>query len=481
MKIGKLTLRNGWKQFSAAILFCTLVAIASSAQTLTTLLHFDGTNGQDPSAVIQGYDGSFYGTTRLGGLNNSGTAFQLTSTGTLITLYSFCAETNCTDGKEPLNGLVRATNGNFYGTTSVGGQGFGTIFALTPKGKITQLYSFCQGLGCPDGNEPNGLVQVANGNLYGTAEFGGKYNHGTAFEMTPGGALTIVHTFHGGTDGINPAGSLIQAADENLYGIALSGTGALFQMTPTGTVTKLHSFGLVAGGYEPNQPIQSPDGSLFGTTVYGGVQNNQPCEGCGTVFRMSPTGKFTTLYTFCSQTNCADGLFPDAGLVLGSDGNFYGTTNYGGNANNAGTIFKITPQGVLTTIYTFCEQTDCTDGSYPEAALLQATDGDFYGTTSAGGTGGINGPGTVFRFSTGLGPFVKLARSSGKVGQTGGILGQGFTGTTGVFLNGTPATFAVVSDSVIEATIPAGATTGFITVATPAGTLTSNVVFRVQP
>jgi uncharacterized repeat protein (TIGR03803 family) len=137
---------------------------------------------------------------------------------------------------------------------------------------------------------------------------------------------------------------------------------------------------------------------------------------------------------------------------------------------------------VLTTIYNFCSQTNCTDGAYPAAALLQATDGNFYGTTSSGGTGGLSGnQGTIFRFSTGLGPFVKLVRDSGKVGDTNGILGQGFIGTSGVFLNGTPASFTVVSDTFIEATVPAGATSGFVTVDTPSGTLTSNVAFRVRP
>ena len=151
-------------------------------------------------------------------------------------------------------------------------------------------------------------------------------------------------------------------------------------------------------------------------------------------------------------------------------------------ANNAGTIFKITPQGVLTTLYTFCSQPNCTDGANPGTALMQSTDGNFYGTTFSGGQGGLSGEmGTIFRLSTGLGPFVKLVRSAGKVGQSGGILGQGFTGTTGVFLNGTPANFTVVSDTYIQATVPAGGTSGFVTVDTPGGVLTSNVPFHVIP
>jgi uncharacterized repeat protein (TIGR03803 family) len=168
-------------------------------------------------------------------------------------------------------------------------------------------------------------------------------------------------------------------------------------------------------------------------------------------------------------------------LVLGTDGNLYGTTMGGGNSTRGGTIFQITPQGVLTTLYDFCSLPNCADGAAPQAALIQATNGDFYGTTSAGGELIPGGSGTVFRFSLGLGQFVKLEQASGKVGQTMGIVGQYFTGSTGVFLNGTPASFKVLSDTIIRATVPPGATTGFVTVETPNGTLKSNVPFRVIP
>jgi hypothetical protein len=155
----------------------------------------------------------------------------------------------------------------------------------------------------------------------------------------------------------------------------------------------------------------------------------------------------------------------------------------------AGTLYKITPSGTFTTLYKFCAQAKCKDGSNPYATLFQATNGTFYGTTLYGGTnssacpaGFSRGPcGTVFSLSTGLSAFVSLPLDSGQVGGVGGILGQGFTGTTGVFLNGTPATFTVVSDTFIEATVPAGATSGFVTVTTPSGTLTSNVPFQVVP
>ena len=211
------------------------------------------------------------------------------------------------------------------------------------------------------------------------------------------------------------------------------------------------------------------------------------------MFKITPTGKLTTLYTFCAQAGCADGSYP-LGLIQATDGNFYGVTYYGANGNTglftgAGTLYKITPSGTLTTLYRFCAQANCTDGSNPYAALLQATNGTFYGTTVYGGTNSSACPplfsygpcGTVFSLSTGLSPFVSLPLDSGQVGGTGAILGQGFTGTTGVFLNGTPASFTIVSDTFIRTTVPSGATSGFVTVNTPSGTLTSNVPFRVRP
>ncbi len=203
--------------------------------------------------------------------------------------------------------------------------------------------------------------------------------------------------------------------------------------------------------------------------------------GCGTVFKLTPAGKLTTMYSFCAQSNCTDGMFP-AGLIEATDGNFYGTTS-GGGANlpncpglltTCGTVFKITPTGQLTTLYTFIGP----DGAGPEAGLIQSTDGNFYGTTAWGGT---YNSGTAFRISMGLAPFVRLQITSGKVGQARIILGQGLTGTTNVSFNGVPASFTVYSDTALLAKVPAGATTGSVTVTTPSGTLTSNVAFQVIP
>jgi uncharacterized repeat protein (TIGR03803 family) len=204
--------------------------------------------------------------------------------------------------------------------------------------------------------------------------------------------------------------------------------------------------------------------------------------GCGTVFKITREGALTTLYSFCSQRNCADGAAPYAGVVQATDGNFYGTASEGGagaacSSNDCGTVFKITAGGNLTTLYGFCNVDRCADGENPFGVLLQATDGSFYGTTAAGG--GVENAGTVFKLSVGLAPFVQTVTTSGKVGATVEILGSNLTGSTAVNFNGTAATFSVVSNTEIKATVPSGATTGFVTVTAPSGNLKSNKEFRV--
>ena len=488
------TLRR-FKSFYGVILFCALAVAVSQAQTLTTLATFNGTNGANPLGLIQGFDANFYGTTLEGGPQNWGTAFKITAAGVLTTLHNFCSEVSCADGGWPEGRMTEARNGDIYGPTDQGGTGgVGVIYRLTSSGKFTVLYNFCVTWpSCADGASPTSVVQGRNGNLYGTT-FGARTvpYFGTLFELTLSGTLTMLHTFSG-LDGSYPSGALLLASNGNLYGTTsqggsstncpydgLVGCGTVFQLTPSGKFSTLHVFDGSDGalpGYGGSL-IEGTDGNLYGTAMYGGSGTQCSNGSCGTIFKISPAGKFTTLYNFCSQTNCADGSSPAESLVQGTDGNIYGTTLQGGNSANNGTIFEITPQGVLTTLYEFCSQPSCADGSYPEAGLVQATDGNFYGTTAGGYP---SNSGTVFRFSMGLGAFVKLVQDAGKVGQTMGIYGQGLTGTTGVFLNGTPASFKVLSDTVIRATVPSGSTTGFVTVETPSGTLKSNVAFRVIP
>ena len=292
------------------------------------------------------------------------------------------------------------------------------------------------------------------------------------------------------TDGAIPDAALVQATNGDLYGTTYgggaNGGGTVFKITPSGGLTTLYSFLCsqtnCTDGLDPTAGlIQGTDGNFYGTTPIGGANKG------GTVFKITPRGTLTTLYGFCSTPYglCTDGEYPGAGLVQATNGDLYGTTFEGG-ANNGGTVFKITPGGTLTTLYSFCSQSGCTDGESPVAGLVQATDGDFYGTTAGGGAGHCSegsdpGCGTVFSLSVGLGPFVKTTPAFGKVGAVVKILGTNLTGATSVSFNGTAAGFTVVSPSLIATTVPVGATNGTIQVTTPGGTLASNLAFRVLP
>src|SRR5579863_3082746 len=194
---------------------CALAPISSPAQTFTTLANFNQTDGYNPEymALVQGFDGNYYGTTENGGSGFAGTAFKITPGGTLTTIYNFCSKAGCGDGANPFSGLALATNGNLYGTTAGGGaHGDGTVFEITTGGTLTTLYSFCSQTGCTDGFYPVGaLVQASNGNFYGTTSSGGANSHGTIFEITPGGTLTTLHSFDFSTDGAAPYAGLVQA------------------------------------------------------------------------------------------------------------------------------------------------------------------------------------------------------------------------------------------------------------------------------
>ena len=318
------------------------------------------------------------------------------------------------------------------------------------------------------------MVQATDRNFYGTTSGGGSLacsgGCGTVFKINPAGTLTTLHNFAGyPNDGAYPSAGLIQASDGYLYGTTygggdIDGDGTVFKITPGGALTTLYSFaGYPNDGSRPSAAlVQGSDGNFYGTTLSGGAYDG------GIVFQLTSNRTLTILHAF----DFADGDFPDAGLIQATDSNFYGTTNAA--SSGYGTIFSIASEGALTTLHLF----DSIDGAGSRAAPVQATTGTFYGTT---GVGGIHDEGTVYSLNMGLGPFVAFVHASGKVGQTGGILGQGFTGTTSVSLNGTPANFTVVSDTSIKATVPPGATTGYVTVTTPSGTLTSNVPFRVIP
>jgi uncharacterized repeat protein (TIGR03803 family) len=474
------------KPLCIAIALCAVTAISSPAQTYKSFADFDSTDGANPfTSLVQGFDGSFYGTTTYGGTNNGGTVFKVTPEGKITALYSFCSLANCADGEYPqVASLVLTPDGDFYGATYYGGvncpevSDCSTTFKITPQGKLTTLHTFNGCAGCKDGVYPSSLIYATDGNFYGTTSNGGVYGGGIVFKMTPQGTVTTLYSFCAQTDcrdGKFPDAGLIQASNGNFYGTTLEGgcggCGTVFEITPAGKFTSLYAFCRTCNaGSQPHAPlIQATDGNLYGTSW-------------SAVYKITLTGAETTLHVFCTQPKC--GGLPYAGLVQATDGNFYGTTYEGGGnggGNGSGTLFRITSTGKFTNLYDFCEQTNCTDGSMPTAAMLQGTDGNIYGMTGYGGTYtcSFSQCGNVFRLSLGLGPFIATVPTAAQLGAKVIILGNDLEGTTGVTFNGTAAEFTVVSATEIKTSVPEGATTGTVEVTTSKGTLKSNVVFRV--
>jgi uncharacterized repeat protein (TIGR03803 family) len=386
-------------------------AFNANAQTETNLYSFAGPpndDGRGPYArLVQGNDGNFYGTTFYGGTNlecggeGCGTVFRISPSGSETNLHSFGA---ANDGSSPVGGLVQGSDGNFYGTTFFGGTySYGTVFRINPSSSYTSLYSF---VGSPNDGAYSeaGLVQGSDSNFYGTTYSGGTYSYGTVFRINPSGSYTSLYSFVGSPDGSQPYAGLVQGSDGNFDGTTehggTHGSGTVFRISSSGTYTSLYSFGSVPNdGSQPQAGlVQGSDGNFYGTTQDGGT------HGSGTVFRISSSGTYTNLYSFGSVTN--DGVYSEAGLVQGSDGNFYGTTEFGGTSTNSlcggrgcGTVFRISPSGTNTTLYSFAGPP--TDGNFPYAGLVQGSDGNFDGTTYGGGT---NNEGIVFKLTVPLSP-----------------------------------------------------------------------------
>jgi uncharacterized repeat protein (TIGR03803 family) len=470
---GAIQSRRLWRKASVIFLLWATTALVLQAQTFTVLYSFSGPDGSEPSApLIQGIDGNFYGSTALGGpglcRSGCGTIFKITPTGTLTTLHKF----NVSDGDGPTGALAQTSSGVFYGTTGIGGSngsscvykqpGCGTVYKMTASGALTSLYSF-SGL---DGSVPLGLIEGLNGDFYGATAGGGTGGEG--------------------------------------------GAGTFYQITPTGTLTTLVNFDLTDGNTPVQGLVMGPNGSFYGATESGGLD-------FGVLYNITPSGKVTTVFIFSSSSG---GFFdPQSGPILGNNGELYGTTQeggpdngvaynvtldgtvnwavagagsymtgglvqatdgnfYGTNDGGAGSIFQVTPSGTLTTLYGFCSLPNCADGAGPTLSLVQGTDGKLYGSTSTAGSGG---GGTLFSFDMGLSPFVLPRPAIGKVGSSVQILGSDLTGASSVTFNGLAATFTVASPTLIKATVPTGATSGLVRVTTPGGTLKSNIVFRVMP
>jgi uncharacterized repeat protein (TIGR03803 family) len=408
-----------------------------------------GANPQ--AALILGTDDNFYGTTYDGGTHNEGTVFSINSLGAENVIYNFNIlpqSPNLFPGSNPKASLIRGSDGNFYGTTYTGGVDnqsggdSGTIFKVTESGLETILYNFLgNGNGSNDGANPAANLILESGNFYGTTFAGGNNNNGTVFTITPSGNETILYRFSGGHDGSGPEAALTLGNDGSFYGTTYSGGmyshGTIFKLTLPGIESVVYSFGSNSGdGANPEASLLlSSDGNFYGTTYSGGSNNY------GTVFKLTPSGTETILHSFSSGN---DGANPQAALILGTDGNFYGTTTMGGTYNQ-GTVFKITPSGTETIIYNFG---NLDDGANPVASLSLGNDGNFYGTTY---NGGIFGYGTLFSLtSTGNETILYnfLNGSDGANPAAGLLLDNGFFyGTTysGANINGSQGTIFKLS------------------------------------
>jgi uncharacterized repeat protein (TIGR03803 family) len=457
---------------AATLLFAATMA---SSQTYTKLHTWPEDTRNDTGIglagiMTQGEDGNIYGGIGDDNSNAAGSAFQMTTAGNFTRIYAFCSLNGCADGSGPWGGLTLGKDGNLYGTTTGGGtHGAGTLFKLTPLGTLTTLWNFDNGA---DAGAPwYPPLQGLDGNFYAVSNtiFAGDF--GAFIKVTPTATEKVLVDFNF-TNGNDP-NLPTQGTDGNFYGTAVSGgskgLGVLYKITSSGSIKVLHNFvGFPTDGTNPiGQLVQGADGAFYGVTYLGGANN------LGTVFKVTLTGTYTLLHSFAGFAS-NDGTHPRAGLIAGSDGKLYGTTWQGGKNNN-GEMYQITPTGQVTTLYSLCA--NCADGFSPVQPLMQHTNGKFYGNTSGNSLGGS----FFFSLDTGLAPFVKLVNWAGKVGTSVVILGQGFTGTTKVSFDGVPATFNNVSDTFMTATVPAGALTGTVTVATFTSTLKSNRAFLVTP
>lgn len=380
----------------AAVLISPAIAQAPVVQPV----HFfqSRVNGVVPNAgLFLAQDGNYYGTTQFGGASNAGTIYKLDSKGVVTTIYSFSTQ----DGSQPTGTLVEDNKGNLYGTTLYGGsKGSGTVFRYELNGNFKSLFSFNRNNNT--GELPNALARGNDGNFYGTTTQGSVF--GTIFKITPSGNLNVLYNFKSSrNDGRAPRGKLIQAKDGNFYGVTADGgaygNGTVYKVTLNGSVTILYSFSAYApnnslgypdyrNGYSPQSLTLGQDGDLYGVTGRGGLGTYPD----GIIFRLNPVNsKFEILHKFDGK----NGALPFSALLQASDGNFYGTTRFYGAPQNGGTLFKITPQGSFSLMHSFRVQPD--QPHEPSSELIQTWDGNLYGTALGGG-------GTIYRVGLNLKP-----------------------------------------------------------------------------
>ncbi len=430
---------------------------AQDAATLTTLYSFAGSaDGSDPTTeMILDASGNIYGLAGSLGPNGNGTVFELTPAGTLTTLHAF----DGTDGEEPSTPLIRNAEGSFYGTCLNGGPGFtgsltgnGNIFRLSATGVLTDLHDFTNANG--EGSNPlKHVILAADGSLFGATYNGGTVSsdtqstgNGTIFQLTPGGTLNTLHSFTD-SEGMNPNG-LVMGPDGNYYGTTftsgLNGGGCFFSITPTGTFTPAAQFSVAER--RGSKPFGCPPCWPM-TATFIARPNMAAATGPGAIIQITPAGAVTTIYSFDaldSNQHNVDGFNPRVPLIQAEDGNFYGTASAGG-ANGDGTVYRVTPSGVFTLLHTFAGP----DGSDVEGGLVSAGGGTFYGNTNFGGTNG--GLGTVYVLKSGP-SITSSTMASGQVGVAFSYQIVASYAPTGYNATGLPAGLGVDASGRISGT-----------------------------
>lgn len=474
----------------ASAAFVLSLAVGAQAQTVTfsdlTGIGPGGTGWEPYGTVTQATDGNFYGTATNGIFGGGGNIFRMTPDGEITNFYTFvCSRTKCPYGAFPMTAPILGTDGNLYGVTSAGGNapgGGGVFYKLTVQGQFTVLHSF--GQTPTDGTWPQGITLGSDGNFYGATVYGGNRSEqpGVIFKLTPTGEYTELYSLCSRAtcaDGEKPFSPPIEGNDGNFYGATTTGGtnggGVIYKITSSGHYSVIYNFcnpddSHCTGGSLPYAITKDADGNFVGTTYSG-------------AFKITPSGQFSVLNTLSSAQHFGS---PYSQLILGSDGALYGMMDGGGSGSWVGrvrgAIYRVTTTGDASTLYAFCQCGGGT-GFNPISGLFQGTDGNFYGTTAFGGIGPDTnedwGYGTVFQYTSGLGPIVETVPTAANAGKQVLILGNHLTGTTGVMFNGVQADFTVESDTYIKATVPAGATSGTVSVVTPNRALNSNPQFVV--
>ncbi len=428
------------------------VAAQAPAAPLATLHSFSGPDGNQPHAgLILGSDGNFYGTTLLGGtgVNPAGTVFRMTPNGDVTTLYTFSFQVT---GDEPFAGVVEGSDGAFYGTTRGSGAYLGNVFRVTSTGVFTDLHGFTGYFGGLDGSHPQAsLLQVGNGVFYGVTLDGGTFGSGTVFRVTSNADYMKLHSFEVADMGTAPTAALVDGGDGKLYGTTSSN---VFSVATDGTVANVYKFAQGEGAGAASSLVLGNDGKLYGTTSAGGQHS------LGTLYRITTSGAYALLHSFANDGT--DGYGPQGALIQAGDGSFYGTTVSGGRIG-VGTVFRLATDGTVATIYDFA--VNGTDGFSPFGGLVEGADGDLYGTTDGGGT---SSDGTVFRLSLAAPPPTTSTSTIPVTTTTGST---SVTTTSTVPVTTTTGVTVVTTTSSAPATTAARPTT--TTATTPSPTTTT--------